>query len=108
MALEIRMPQLSDTMHSGKILRWYKQEGEQVGHGEMLAEVETDKANLEIESAGQGTLLKIVVPAEGEAQVGQVIAYLGEAGEILPAAPAAPAAGSDGAQAAVSQAQAPA
>ena len=84
MAYELKMPQLSDTMRSGKILRWNKQEGDAVAQGEVLTEVETDKANLEIESAAQGTLLKIMVAVGEEAKVGGVIAYIGQAGEPLP------------------------
>lgn len=83
MATEIKMPQLSDTMLSGKILSWKKKEGEEVHHGDILAEVETEKANLEIESFSQGVLLKIFV-AEGEsAQVGDTIAVVGQAGESV-------------------------
>ena len=59
MATEIKMPQLSDTMSSGKILTWKKNEGDQIKRGDILAEVETDKANLEIESFFNGTLLKL-------------------------------------------------
>jgi len=81
MAIEIKMPQLSDTMDSGKILTWNKQEGDQIDRGDILAEVETDKANLEIESFHQGTLLKILTGADQTAQVGEVIAVIGEAGE---------------------------
>ncbi|WKZ57288.1 MAG: dihydrolipoamide acetyltransferase family protein [Bdellovibrionota bacterium] len=81
MATEIKMPQLSDTMDAGKILVWRKKEGEQVRRGDVLAEVETDKANLEIEAFQNGTLLKILVPAEQRAKVGEVIAVIGEAGE---------------------------
>ncbi len=84
MAHEIKMPQLSDTMDSGKILVWHKKEGDTVERGDILAEVETDKANLEIESFHQGVLLKIVTNADAEAAVGQVIAYIGAAGEALP------------------------
>jgi pyruvate dehydrogenase E2 component (dihydrolipoamide acetyltransferase) len=83
MATEIKMPQLSDTMSAGKILGWSKQEGDVVGRGEILAEVETDKANLEIECFHPGTLLKIVVPLGSEAKVGEVIAYIGEPGEKI-------------------------
>lgn len=83
MAIEIKMPQLSDTMNSGKILSWMKQEGEQVDRGDILAEVETDKANLEIESFYQGVLLKIITPAEQTAKVGEIIAYVGEKGEKI-------------------------
>ncbi len=84
MATEVKMPQLSDTMDSGKILSWNKQEGDSVSRGDILAEVETDKANLEIESFNQGTLLKIVVPENESADVGSIIAYIGEAGEEVP------------------------
>ena len=54
MASEILMPQLSDTMKSGKILKWVKNEGDSVSRGDILAEVETEKANLEIESLSSG------------------------------------------------------
>ena len=80
------MPQLSDTMDSGKILSWSKQEGDQVSRGDILAEVETDKANLEIESFHNGVLLKIITPADSSAVVGETIAYIGEAGEAVPGA----------------------
>jgi pyruvate dehydrogenase E2 component (dihydrolipoamide acetyltransferase) len=83
MAAEIKMPQLSDTMHSGKILSWRKNEGERIERGDILAEVETDKANLEIESFHQGVLLKITLPAGSTANVGEVIAYIGEPGEDI-------------------------
>ena len=71
MPYEVKMPQLSDTMHSGKILAWRKKEGESVRRGEILAEVETDKANLEIEAFHEGLLLQIAVPAGIAADVGR-------------------------------------
>ena len=83
MPIEIKMPQLSDTMDSGKILAWNKNVGDVIERGDILAEVETDKANLEIESFHMGTLLKIVTPADQTANVGDIIAYLGEAGETI-------------------------
>jgi pyruvate dehydrogenase E2 component (dihydrolipoamide acetyltransferase) len=103
MATEIKMPQLSDTMSSGKILTWKLKEGDAVKRGDILAEVETDKANLEIESFFNGTLLKVAVPAGSVAKVGEVIAVIGQPGESVgtpsvakpapaPAAPAAPVA----------------
>lgn len=85
MAIELKMPQLSDTMSAGKILLWKKKEGEAVSRGDVLAEVETDKANLEIESFHQGVLLKILVPASGSAKVGEVIAVIGQAGDVAAA-----------------------
>lgn len=81
MPIEITMPQLSDTMHDGKILNWHKSEGDAVKRGDALAEVETDKADLEIESFHEGTLVKILTPAGEKVQVGAVIAILAEAGE---------------------------
>ncbi len=83
MAKDIKMPQLSDTMDSGKILTWLKKEGDQITRGDILAEVETDKANLEIESFDTGTLLKIAIPAGSVAKVGEIIAVLGDAGETV-------------------------
>ncbi len=85
MANEIKMPQLSDTMSSGKIIAWRKNVGDAVKRGEVLAEVETDKANLEIEAFQEGVLLSIEVPANTIAQVGQTIAIMGKAGESIAA-----------------------
>jgi len=86
MATQVTMPQLSDTMHQGKILAWRKNEGDVVKRGDILAEVETDKANLEIEAFKSGILLKIATPAQSSAKVGEVIAWLGDAGEQVPSA----------------------
>ena len=83
MAVEISMPQLSDTMSEGRILVWKKKEGDAVKRGEALAEVATDKADLEIESFHQGTLLKIYSLAGETVKVGSVIAIIGEAGESV-------------------------
>lgn len=91
MATDIKMPQLSDTMSAGKILTWRVAEGATVKRGDILAEVETDKANLEIESFFNGTLLKIMVPAGSNAKVGEIIAVIGQPGEAV-GAPSAPAA----------------
>ncbi len=82
MATEIKMPQLSDTMDSGKILAWRKKEGEPVARGQILAEVETDKANLEIECFVPGILLKILLPVGAKAKVGEPIAVIGSAEEL--------------------------
>ncbi len=89
MPIEIKMPQLSDTMSSGKILVWKKKEGELIERGEILAEVETDKANLEIEAFHKGKLLKIAVPVGAVAKVGEVIALIGDAVEVSTNAPLA-------------------
>ena len=83
MATDVKMPQLSDTMSSGKILTWKLKEGDVVKRGDILAEVETDKANLEIESFFNGTLLKVMIPAGSVAKVGEPIAVIGQAGEAV-------------------------
>ena len=83
MAIEVTMPQLSDTMNEGTILTWRKKEGDKVVRGDALAEVATDKADLEIESFHEGTLLKINSPAGSKVKVGSVIAVIGEAGEVV-------------------------
>ena len=76
---DVLMPKLSDTMEEGKIIRWLKQRGDKVAIGDILAEVETDKANMEIEAFDEGVLTEIRT-AEGEAApVGGVIAVLGDA-----------------------------
>jgi pyruvate dehydrogenase E2 component (dihydrolipoamide acetyltransferase) len=83
MAVDIKMPQLSDTMNSGRILHWHKMEGDAVACGDILAEVETDKANLELEASQAGTLVKILAPAGAEARVGETVAWIGSAGEKI-------------------------
>ena len=60
MAIEIVMPKLSDTMEEGRLLRWLKQEGDFVNKGEVIAEVETDKADMDLEVFSSGILTKIL------------------------------------------------
>lgn len=77
---DVTMPRLSDTMEEGKILRWLKREGDRVEAGELLVEVETDKADMEVESTASGVLAQVKL-AEGQtAAVGAVIAVI-EAGD---------------------------
>lgn len=95
MPVDIIMPKLSDTMEEGKILRWLKKPGEPVAVGDVLAEVETDKADMEIEAEVEGVLAKILVEEGGSVAVGQKIAVLDGSGngERVPRkASAAPAA----------------
>ncbi|MGB8343753.1 MAG: lipoyl domain-containing protein, partial [Ktedonobacteraceae bacterium] len=80
----VEMPKMGDTMEEGKILQWLKQEGDAVNKGEMLAEVETDKVNIEIEAFSAGVLRKILVPAGSAAPIGAPIALIGSADEPLP------------------------
>ncbi len=84
---KVEMPKMGDTMEEGKILHWLKKEGEQVKKGEMLAEVETDKVNIEIEAFASGTLRKILVAEGSSAPIGAAIALIGTPDEPLPASP---------------------
>ena len=81
MAEIIRMPKLSDTMTEGVVAAWHKNIGDAVESGELLAEIETDKATMEFESFNDGVLLHIGVPEGGSAPVDSVLAIVGEAGE---------------------------
>lgn len=81
MAEVIKMPRLSDTMEEGRIVEWLKKEGDQIAQGDVLAEVETDKANMELESFYEGTLLYIGVGADETVPVDAVLAVVGEKGE---------------------------
>ena len=91
MAREIPMPRLSDTMEEGRVLQWYKQVGDSVKKGELLAEIETDKAVMDLESVEEGTLLQLIVAEGGAAALGAPIALVGDESElgkeIAPAAP---------------------
>lgn len=94
MAKFIEMPKLSDTMTSGTLINWLKKEGDKVSSGDILAEVETDKATMELESFDNGILLKQFVQAGSEVEVGAPICAIGEKGEKVeaPAGSAKPAA----------------
>lgn len=83
MAEKLPMLALSPTMEEGTIINWKKKEGEKVEMGEVICEVETDKAAMEYESPASGVLLKILVPEGKTARVGEPIAILGEEGETL-------------------------
>ena len=84
MASEVKLPRLGQGMESGTVTKWLKSEGDTVQKGEPLFEVDTDKVTQEVESDFSGVLLKIAL-SEGEAPVGQTIAYIGEAGEEVQA-----------------------
>ena len=86
----VQMPRLSDSMETGKILHWLKKEGDQVQKGEPLVEIESDKANIEVEAYATGKLSKIVVPEGESAPIGAVIAEIGD-GETAAPADKAPA-----------------
>lgn len=81
MPAEITMPQLSDTMTEGTIVKWLKKEGDKVKAGEIVAEVETDKATMEMESFESGTIAAILIKEGDKAPVGAAIALIAKAGE---------------------------
>ena len=78
---EIQMPKLSDTMTEGTLVAWKKKKGDKVSTGDVIAEIETDKATMEWESPEDGTLTEIYVEEGGKVEVGQRIAFIGESGE---------------------------
>src|SRR3954465_9821428 len=92
MANIIEMPKLSDTMTVGTLVKWLKNEGDVVKSGDMLAEVETDKATMELESFFDGTLLKILAPAGAQVALGAPLCAIGKPGEKVDAPAAKPVA----------------
>ncbi len=115
MANIIEMPKLSDTMTVGTLIKWLKKEGDPVKTGDALAEVETDKATMELESFFDGTLLAIFAREGSQVEIGTALCAVGPAGEKVeapagktpPAAPPAPAK-AEAPQPAVAPAPAPA
>jgi len=89
MPIELRMPALSPTMEEGTLAKWLVKEGDKVASGDILAEIETDKATMEFEAVDEGTIAKILVPeSTDEVKVGTVIALIAAEGEDAAAAPA--------------------
>ena len=92
MAVNIEMPKLSDTMTEGTLLKWHKNVGDRVEIGDIIAEVETDKATMEMEAFDDGVLTSILVPAGGKAAIGTILGVLdGNDSAPAPAATTAPA-----------------
>jgi pyruvate dehydrogenase E2 component (dihydrolipoamide acetyltransferase) len=83
MATQVVMPKLSPTMEEGQISRWLKNEGDKVSMGEPLAEIDTDKATMEMQALGNGVLRKILIQAGESAPLGQLIAVIGEPDEDI-------------------------
>jgi pyruvate dehydrogenase E2 component (dihydrolipoyllysine-residue acetyltransferase) len=83
MASKVIMPKLSPTMEEGQIARWLKKEGDKVSMGEPLAEIDTDKATMEMQALSNGVLRKILVNEGESAPLGQLIAVIGEADEDI-------------------------
>ena len=96
MAQIIDMPKLSDTMTVGTLAKWLKQEGDAVKSGDMLAEIETDKATMDLESFFEGILLRQFVKVGSQVPIGAPLCAVGEKGEkveapVVAAAPPVPA-----------------
>jgi pyruvate dehydrogenase E2 component (dihydrolipoamide acetyltransferase) len=99
MITKVLMPKLSDAMETGKVIKWLKKEGDAVKGGDVIAEIETDKANVEIEAFGGGVLRKIVVGEGGQVPVGDMIGVIADPADDIGAVatavpssrPAAPA-----------------
>ncbi len=92
MATELKMPALSPTMEEGTLAKWLVKEGDEVKSGDILAEIETDKATMEFEAVDEGKIAKILVPEGTDGvKVGQAIAILAADGEAVSDVPAAPA-----------------
>ncbi len=83
MAIKVTMPRLSDTMTEGTVASWLKKVGDKVSEGDILAEIETDKATMEFESFNEGTLLHIGIPAGETAPVDSLLAIIGKEGEDI-------------------------
>ena len=94
MAIELKMPALSPTMEEGKLAKWLVKQGDTVKSGDILAEIETDKATMEFEAVDEGTIGEIIIPEGSEGvKVGTVIAMINGEGEVVaPSSPATPAA----------------
>jgi len=92
----ITMPKLSDTMTEGTLVRWLKKKGDKVSQGDVLAEIETDKATMEMEAFDDGVLTEVFVTEGQKAKIGDKIALILAKGESADASDAAPAAKSDG------------
>jgi pyruvate dehydrogenase E2 component (dihydrolipoamide acetyltransferase) len=107
MAEVIRMPLLSDTMTEGKIVKWNKKVGDKVKSDDVLADVETDKATMEVVGYADGTLLYLGVPEGKAAQVNEIIAIVGKEGEDIQSLLDKPAAGAPAPAAASTAAPAP-
>jgi pyruvate dehydrogenase E2 component (dihydrolipoamide acetyltransferase) len=85
MATQVIMPKLSPTMEEGQLSRWLKKEGDKVSMGEPLAEIDTDKATMEMQALGSGVLRKILIQEGESAPLGQLIAIIGEPEEDISA-----------------------
>ena len=84
MAVAIKIPDMGVTMDTMVLENWLVEEGDEIERGDVLAEIQTDKALSDLESFARGVLLKKMVDNGAEVQVGQVVAYIGAPGETVP------------------------
>ncbi|MBF8287271.1 MAG: pdhC, partial [Candidatus Rokubacteria bacterium] len=93
MITKVIMPKLSEAMETGKVIKWLKKEGDAIKGGDVIAEIETDKANVEIEAFGAGVLRKILIGEGGQVPVGELIGVIADPADDISkmAAPAAAA-----------------
>ena len=89
---KVVMPKLSEAMESGKIIKWLKKEGDRIQGGDILAEIETDKADVEMEAFGAGVLRKILVPAGDTVPIGALIGVIADPGDDIAASAVPPTA----------------
>lgn len=94
MAVDVIMPAMGATQETGRLVRWFKREGDSVNKGEMLMEVETDKSVVEVEAPASGILTKVTAGTDDEIPVGQTIALIVEPGEAVSETGEVPGAGS--------------
>ena len=80
MATIIEMPKLSDTMTTGTVVKWHKKVGDVVSNGDIIAEIETDKATMELENFDDGLILKLFADEGDEVEIGKPLAVVGEEG----------------------------
>src|SRR5262245_14637151 len=90
MITKVLMPKLSEAMETGKVIQWLKREGEAIKGGDIIAEIETDKANVELEAFGSGVLRTIVVGPGGEVPVGELIGVIADPSDDISSVAAAP------------------
>jgi pyruvate dehydrogenase E2 component (dihydrolipoyllysine-residue acetyltransferase) len=83
MPIEVTMPRLSDTMEQGTVVKWNVKEGDKVKSGDVIADIETDKATMELQSYDDGTVAKLAVPEGQTVKVGSVILVLAGTGESV-------------------------
>ena len=108
MSVNVLMPALSPTMEKGNLSKWLKKEGDVIKSGDVLAEIETDKATMEVEAVDEGILAKIMVPAgTNDVPVNQLIAVIASEGETISSIAAAPASAAAAAPAAAPSSAAP-